>query len=764
MFLTQWLLLCRISNFMQSNILRYKLFFVLFLYFIFTSNNLFSQGIIQNSKVVATGRNNFDEFGAAVSIYGDYAVVGSKGSDTDPGDDNGAAFVYKRNSNNQWVLIKRLLPSDQQSYGYEAYGSSVDIYGDYIIVGSVYTSSYYGGVYVYKKDQGGTDNWGEIKKLEGLDASFNDFFGDTGISIEGDYIVVGATGEDEDASGGNTLAYAGSVYIFKKNQGGADNWGQIKKIVASDRDVTDFFGQSVDISGDYIVVGANYEAEDENGLNTLTESGSAYIFKKNQGGADNWGEIKKIVASDREASDHFGSSVSISGDYIIIGAKNEDEDEKGLNNMSNSGSAYLFAKDEGGADNWGQLKKMTAPSREMESYLGQSVSINGNYMAIGEPYSSYDENNDNAFNSSGAVYIYKKDQGGTANWGLLKKIVQSDRAANDYFGYSVAIQGDYIFASAQRNDYDENNLNYVDAAGAAYVFQFIPILSTTTAMRILDKFAMSGGNIESVGNLSISDKGIVWSTSPNPITNLNTKKSGGSGASAFNSEISGLSPKTLYYIRAYATSSNGGTGYGEEKSFTTKESIIIDGNQDGIDDTLQVHVETILNSNTNTYVTIESTSHDSLYNIGTISASENLYNYPLGLMSFKINASSAIVKLYFHGFTNLNNYTYRKLLPNGQYSNFSNAVFSTETLLEKETAVVTLTLTDGGPGDFDGIVNGVIDDPGGPAILATDANIPTLSDWARYMLLMLIFVVGFYLVSTKQYKNKSFCEINKIIL
>jgi len=173
------------------------------------------------------------------------------------------------------------------------------------------------------------------------DRGFGDLFGSS-VSISGDYAIVGAYNEDHDASGGNGLSNAGSAYIYYRNEGGTDNWGEVTKIVASDRAADDFFGVSVSINGDYAIVGAFWEDQDASGGNTLTNSGSAYILYRNEGGTDNWGEVTKIVASDRAVDDLFGISVSINGAYAIVGAHAEDHDASGGNTLTNSGSAYLF--------------------------------------------------------------------------------------------------------------------------------------------------------------------------------------------------------------------------------------------------------------------------------------------------------------------------------------------------------------------------------------------------------------------------------------
>jgi len=154
-------------------------------------------------------------------------------------------------------------------------------------------------------------------KLTASDGAVGDRFGES-VSISGDLAIVGAYDGD--------LSSSGSAYIFARNLGGPDNWGELKKLTASDGAARDAFGFSVSISGDLAMVGANL-------------SGSAYIFARNQGGNDNWGELKKLTASDGVVGDRFGESVSISGDLAIVGDHRDD------NNGSNSGGGlYLCAQ------------------------------------------------------------------------------------------------------------------------------------------------------------------------------------------------------------------------------------------------------------------------------------------------------------------------------------------------------------------------------------------------------------------------------------
>ena len=110
---------------------------------------------------------------------------------------------------------------------------------------------------------------------------------------------------------------SGSAYIFNVQTG-----TQLHKLTASDAESPDFFGYSVAISGNYAIVGARDEH-----ANGLADSGSAYIFDVRTGV-----QIKKITASDGAANDEFGNSVAISGNYVIVGAYKDN---------SSTGSAYI---------------------------------------------------------------------------------------------------------------------------------------------------------------------------------------------------------------------------------------------------------------------------------------------------------------------------------------------------------------------------------------------------------------------------------------
>ena len=148
------------------------------------------------------------------------------------------------------------------------------------------------------------------------------------MAINGDYAIIGA--EDDEENG----TYSGSAYVFKKSATPGDpNWYQQCKLTAEDADSSDNFGCSVSINGDYAIIGA--QNDEENG----PDSGSAYVFKKSDTPGDsNWYQQYKILAEDGGGNENFGCSVSLDGDYTVIGAGNDDENGPG------AGAAYIFKK------------------------------------------------------------------------------------------------------------------------------------------------------------------------------------------------------------------------------------------------------------------------------------------------------------------------------------------------------------------------------------------------------------------------------------
>jgi len=315
-------------------------------------------GTRPESKLTANDGASDDYFGQTVSMSGDYAIVGAYGDD-DNGSDSGSAYVFERRGSG-WIQLAKLTASDGESDDY--FGTAVSISGDYAIVGArggrfIGLSS--GSAYIFEKPVGGWVDMTETAKLTASDRRLYDNFGNA-VSISGDYAIVGARG------GSVNGISSGEAYLFEKPVGGWVDMTETAKLAASDYGSLDYFGNAVSISGDYAIVGAY--GDDDNGFS----SGSTYLFEKPVGGWVDMTETAKLTASDGASGDDFGTAVSISGDYAIVGAQGQ-----------YSKRAYIFKKPVGGWVDMTETAKLTASDGASGDDFGTAVSISGDYAIVG---------------------------------------------------------------------------------------------------------------------------------------------------------------------------------------------------------------------------------------------------------------------------------------------------------------------------------------------------------------------------------------------
>ena len=369
---------------------------------------------VSNEQIIfaSDGASN-EMFGAqdSVAISGNYAIVGAETGDSS-GTNGGAAYIFVK-SETSWTEQAKLLSSDIAAN--DSFGSGVDIDGDYAIVGAKKHDSSKGAAYIFHRS--GT-NWVQQDKIVASDAATSDRFGQT-VAIEGDYVIVGSPKDDT-----NT----GSVYIFKRS---GTSWSQQDKITANNAGTGDEFGAAIAISGDYVIVGALLEDTGS------SNAGAAYIFKKDSG-AETWTQQVQLQGSTFDNDYYFGRSVSISGDYAIVGA---DKDHSG---GTDSGAAFIFKKDKD-AETWTEQAKLLASDIAANDGFGYSVSISGSIAVVS---SIYDDSN------KGAAYVFRRS--GTT-WTEVKKITKSIPTAGDLFGTGVYID-------------DINVIVGASGAGAAYIY------------------------------------------------------------------------------------------------------------------------------------------------------------------------------------------------------------------------------------------------------------------------------------------------------
>jgi hypothetical protein len=241
------------------------------------------------------------------------------------------------------------------------------------------------------------------------------------VAINGNTAVLGAYGARLPSPCSLDCSAAGIAYVFEKDQGGTGNWGLSKTLIPSVHEYAARFGISADIEGDLIVVGA--KTEDANGV----DSGAAYLFSRDQGGAGNWGETKWIPG--RMAGEEFATDVSLSVDTLAVGAA------KSSAVRSLAGAVHIYERNLGGANNWGFSKTIYNPTVLTNALFGQRVDLSGDTLIVGAP------GDDTHATDAGRVYIFKRDQGGAGNWGLVNTISSDDPVADAQFGSAATIDG-----------------------------------------------------------------------------------------------------------------------------------------------------------------------------------------------------------------------------------------------------------------------------------------------------------------------------------
>ncbi len=416
---------------------------------VFLSVIFFSSGFLaftpaftltETAKLEASDAAASDGFGATISISGNRAIVGAPHKDT-AGVNTGSVFIFERDpTTGNWTQTAKLEISDMSDF--DVFGSSVSISENRTVVGNsgVYEVATAGAAYVFDHDPM-TGDWAQTAKLTAFDGEANDKFGKS-VSISGNRIIVGASYDETEVG-----LRAGSAYIFDRDPTTWD-WIQTAKLVASDAAEFDEFGSSVSLSGDRVLVGAPI---DENAGGE--SAGSAYIFDHDPTTGD-WTQTAKLTASDGSYNDKFGSSISISGDAVIVGMIPGGNFGDRLSSF-----AYIFERDSTTED-WTQTAKLRASDSEGNTLDTRSVSLSGSRAAVG--------NVGGVKGIISSVYIFDHDLT-TGNWNQTLRLEASDAEASDQFGTSVSISGNRIIVGAYW-DYTEAG----SFAGSAYIFDIPP--------------------------------------------------------------------------------------------------------------------------------------------------------------------------------------------------------------------------------------------------------------------------------------------------
>jgi len=389
--------------------------------------------VSQLAELTPSVRSSADWFGISVAVSGNTVVVAAFDSNIQQ---YGKAYVYVKPPSG-WQDMTQVATLTSSDNG-EGFGQSVAISGNTVVVGAANPSNFSpaaagpGAAYVFVMPSGGWHDMTESAKLTASDGQPGDAFGNS-VSISGNTIAVGAIFAP------TNFSFEGKGYVFVRPASGwSGNLTETAELRASDTQLLNYFGASIAISGNTVVVGAY-------GHNNF--AGAAYVFvKPGTGWAGTLTQTAELTASDGKSSADLGFSSAISGNTIVVGAPNA---------RSSRGTAYVFVQPSSGWVDMTETAELVQPNAMQSNGFGQSTGISGNVVAVGAPGTTVGGNS-----GQGAEYVFIKPSTGWKNTSKGLQLLASDGAGNAAFGVSSAISKSTIVVGSPSGT----------APGSAYVF------------------------------------------------------------------------------------------------------------------------------------------------------------------------------------------------------------------------------------------------------------------------------------------------------
>jgi len=378
---------------------------------------------IERERIVASDVSYNDEFGRAVAVNGECALIGA--------DLNGAAYVFQQ-VNGSWVEMQKLVGSGVTPF--DCFGITVALTDRFAFVGAhhdVNGDIESGSVFVFELIDG---EWVEVQRLVPSDATGSIWwsFGRS-ISVDGSYLLVGA--DDGKTQGVCT----GAAYVFELVDG---RWVEMQKLIASDGESLDSFGWSVSVDDEVALIGALWGDKGD------VETGAAYVFELVDG---EWVEVQKLTPSDGEFGDSFGNAVVLDGNYAFIGNDGGDN-AQGVY----TGSVYVFKRVGG---QWVEVQELTPSDGIFDNHFGSAIAFDDPYLLVGD----WGGQNEDRRVECGAVYVFLRVG---ERWFEVFKLLPSDGEQEDMFGcYGVALEGRTALIGSMWDDVDGVS------TGSVYVFE-----------------------------------------------------------------------------------------------------------------------------------------------------------------------------------------------------------------------------------------------------------------------------------------------------
>jgi hypothetical protein len=381
----------------------------------------------QQAKLIVSSFAGEDLFGYSVAISGETLAAGALGDDLQSLG-SGSLSIFTRGSSG-WSLEASLYADDAAATS--ALGNAIALTGDSCLVGAESESTSgvlnSGSAYLFRRDGSG---WIRETKFVAPDPASSDGFG-ASVALQGDTAIVGVPNDDDTNNG------SGSVFVFVRESG---VWTQQAKLHSTIPVVSGYFGGSVSIDGETLVVGA------ETDLNGGSRTGAAYVFVRTDSA---WSPQARLLAESPSSFARYGESVSISGDTMAVGASADD------GAASNAGAVYIYTRS---GETWAQEARIFAADPDQMSKFGSAVSLSGDTLVVGAP-------------GIDAAYVFTSNDG---TWTQRLKINPSDATFRARFGSAVSTDGINVAVGAPENHDPEIY------SGTVYTYEIVHTLDFAT--------------------------------------------------------------------------------------------------------------------------------------------------------------------------------------------------------------------------------------------------------------------------------------------
>ncbi|AVP96251.1 hypothetical protein C7S18_03165 [Ahniella affigens] len=431
------------------------------------------------AKLVANDGDNFDEFGIAVAIYQETALIGAFGDDTSLGADSGSAYVFQRHSGT-WAQDLKVLASDGE--GSDFFGASLAMDADTAVIGafsnnttagsdagSAYVFAYSGNLWqeqtqLRPSDSQASDNFSWALALSGNDLFASAYNDDTEAGVNAGTVTAflfdgsqwteqarlsagrgvhgSRFGQSMVIRGDTALISAsdhfqGQVHVFVRN---GSEWAQQATLQGLDSVLYDGFGAALALDGDTALVSAPYqEIDDQSAL------GAVYVFVRHQG---TWTQQAKLRVANAAAYDVFGSALALSGNTALIAG------QYATDVWDHQGAVVVFNRT---GNSWAEAEHLVDPGAQADGHFGSAVALAGDLAIVGASGQDADSN------FSGKTYTFRRIAG---NFGVEQHLTGPERSQNARFGENLALSGDTLFVAAP---YQQNAVG--DTVGSVYVFR-----------------------------------------------------------------------------------------------------------------------------------------------------------------------------------------------------------------------------------------------------------------------------------------------------